>query len=1174
MKASDNTAPEAIIIKETAETQSIRKFIASCQNKNQPRVLTLLKKWRDKNKQLNIFLPLLLVGDDNKSVTLLHYFAEKNFPEVLAYLLTLPCQDQEGQTIYHSQLINSRRETALHTAALNGGQACVALLLEHDFDSTALDIFGESTLTNAIYENHLEIAEMLFANAQQRLGDQVQGLLNAQDSIRGFTMLHHVVFEGHPRLARWLLERGADQNLQEPELKATPLMFALSYAFASEDFYQTLNRKPGEKYPSKKACLAMVPILLEYAQDIDLEARDNSGFNVVDFVYEINNDEAIALMGKLFPVYVEENRLRLMGLRERTKVTDTLLEGFHAKPELPVKAVKPTNEKNIKIIMLAREYNETRLLIVLSQICYRESIYANELQALAILLDKIDDDAYLLLLESLFDLYKHFYRELKSEKMSHVCLEIIKAVLQYDVTSQLINSVDSKGILLIVKAAESNSTDLMEAIITHGASLNARAKHGISILGQLVARYPICTDVFSYILKITPDVFSQVSVAGENFAHQVVRSYQPGVLDLISLLPDYDKALMLKNTQDQTPAQLSASLLVLNIHRLVTQSNLESLGRIYAQADCLLQFNIEPVFQDVIAHLVRMLKDPVYQAAHEKLRTEIVFICTGYTVDLTDFEIGHQMALHYLLGHGEVEVIKQLLLSGAAPASYFNQTLVYACDQNDLILLSWVLIEQKYALEQYPEILTHVFQFLACSKELLAAVVRDRVLKYAHLVNDIDEAGDNALMRAFKRDDYALVGKLVDNAQYNLIHLNAHNETILHMVFDHLVALKSKLSKNKKIRRKQQLKIKSLLQLFRRLCARHADLITIPKDEKMLLHSICEIGDLELLEIGDHDWYAKYNQKSCLDIAYECNQISIVDSIFSHAQALFRQKNASGMTMIQAAIADEKLEWVRRLMSLEPNFCDLLARDGCSTWDIARENNNKEIYQLLPKEPMFDTIKFKVMPAPQPVDKEFVKHVVVKPALKTEVNTYPEPKVATLFKPVAPTTVMLQYFGATYFVNPNHLQPGLPLVPLQNWQTLPFMHYIFQLQSGRQLALVACPTQDGLVFVLFTPGLTQQLMLPVRHHMLDDVNLVGFLEIDNQFVPIPKDLSQWQIVIQYPQGMVSMQVREHMREQQQIQHYQQQLFQAQQMAALGQTQVFMEEGLNPQLLNCNTYPLR
>lgn len=1141
MKASKNAAPEMVVIEENKSTQKIRQFINSCRGKKDSKVLKLLKIWYEKNKQLNIFLPLFLIHNDNKTITLLHYFAEKNYPKVLSYLLTIPCQNQDDQEISHAFLYNSHRETALHTAAFYGSTECVKLLLEAKFDPTQFDIFNESTLTNALYSNRIDIVDMLFSAIQQRDAAQAQSLLNTTDSIRKFTMLHLVVFEGYPEMVRWLLKKGADQNLQEPECGATPLMFALAYAFADQATYDKLERKSEKRYPSKDACIKMISIFVEYVQDINLSVRDHSGLNVVDFAYDTNDDAAITLMSDLFPEYVTENQKRLQQLRETPTDSGTSA----AAPEVLPKAA---GERSHDILKLACNYDKLTLLSVVREMCRRGVLFSEEAQALTVVLGKIDADAYVSLLDGLFNLHKCLVQLTFDNKDIQVCLSIIQTILQFDDSCQLINRLNAVGELLLVKAAQSNRIDLIKCIIAHGANLNARAPFGISILGQLLVHYQQCPDVFKYLLGITPAVFSQLSDAGENLAHQVLRSYQPGVLNLVSNMPGFAQALTHKNLHGSTPVMLSQSLFQYRIYGLLEQSNLVHLEFIYAQADCLLQFDIEPVFDDVLVHLIRMLKCPEHQALSEKLRKEIIYICKSYNVDLIKIEIACQLALYYLLEHDEVALVKDVLSSGFAPQIYFDHALIFACDHKQLQLINWVLIEQNYALEQSPEILTRVFEFVAFINDPLANRACDRLVNYVHLMHDVDSAGDNTLMRAFRRDHPRLVDQLIKQQKYNFLHTNASDETILHMVYDKIVAVKNGRSVQKKTRLKQQAQIKLLLQLFKRLCACHAGLISIPRKGKMLLHSMCEIGDLELLEIGAHDWYAMYNQQSCLDIAFEYDHPNLVDYLFSNAQELFRQKNTAGLTIIQAAIAAQKVEWVRRLMALEPNFCEILARDGRSTLAIAKAVGNEEICALLPKEPVYDTVNFQRLPALKPVNKSTVKRgMVVFTALKAEADTYPEPNVATLFTPVVPKAVMLHYHGSVYFISPEQLQAGMLPIPQQNWQMVPFMHHLIQLQSGCHLALMVCPTERGLAFGLFRPDLTQQVMLPFRHHLLNDVDLVGYLEIQSQFIPVPKNLAQWQIMVQYPQGVAARPVAAFMQEQQQRQYYQQRLFQAPQM---------------------------
>lgn len=62
----------------------------------------------------------------------------------------------------------------------------------------------------------------------QEILDRNQTLVNERDA-SGATALHHAAFNGHRRIAKMLVERGADINSRDGEFGATPAGWAIEY---------------------------------------------------------------------------------------------------------------------------------------------------------------------------------------------------------------------------------------------------------------------------------------------------------------------------------------------------------------------------------------------------------------------------------------------------------------------------------------------------------------------------------------------------------------------------------------------------------------------------------------------------------------------------------------------------------------------------------------------------------------------------------------------------------------------------------------------------------------------------------------------------------------------------------------------------------------------------------
>ncbi|KAL5197262.1 hypothetical protein ABZP36_000774 [Zizania latifolia] len=127
--------------------------------------------------------------------------------------------------------------TALHIAASNGSEQCVRLLLENGADSNSRDPEGRVPLWEALCTRHQTVVQLLVdAGADLSSGDAVPygrvaveqddaallkeivrhgGDVAAAYSSDGTTPLHRAVLDGNVKMAKLLLEHGADADRED-----------------------------------------------------------------------------------------------------------------------------------------------------------------------------------------------------------------------------------------------------------------------------------------------------------------------------------------------------------------------------------------------------------------------------------------------------------------------------------------------------------------------------------------------------------------------------------------------------------------------------------------------------------------------------------------------------------------------------------------------------------------------------------------------------------------------------------------------------------------------------------------------------------------------------------------------------------------------------------------------
>jgi uncharacterized protein len=180
---------------------------------------------------------------------------------------------------------------------------------------------GLSAVMQACYHGHSEIVDLLLASDPQlnvfeaaALGrpERVRALVDDDaELIRswspdGFTALHFACFFGHPEIAEFLLERGAEVNaVSRNELGVTPLQSAAAgtHARAAE----LLLRAGADVHPAHPSGFTPLhsaaangdrrtaELLLEHGAD-PARAKDD-GKTPVDLAAENGHDEIVAMLG-------------------------------------------------------------------------------------------------------------------------------------------------------------------------------------------------------------------------------------------------------------------------------------------------------------------------------------------------------------------------------------------------------------------------------------------------------------------------------------------------------------------------------------------------------------------------------------------------------------------------------------------------------------------------------------------------------------------------------------------------------------------------------------------------------------------------------------------------------------------------------------------------------------
>ena len=147
--------------------------------------------------------------------------------------------------------------TALEIAIASGNLEAVKLILNHGG-------ITENAISTAISSKHLDIAEFLIK--------EVGADVNEQGNITGITPLISAIFFIKPKIAKLLIDYGADVNLKT-KLTRSPLMIA-----------------------SGKGNLEMVKILVNHGAD--LNTRDEKNFTALYHAMEKDNIDVIKFLIK------------------------------------------------------------------------------------------------------------------------------------------------------------------------------------------------------------------------------------------------------------------------------------------------------------------------------------------------------------------------------------------------------------------------------------------------------------------------------------------------------------------------------------------------------------------------------------------------------------------------------------------------------------------------------------------------------------------------------------------------------------------------------------------------------------------------------------------------------------------------------------------------------------
>ncbi|KAL5071427.1 hypothetical protein RYX36_022314 [Vicia faba] len=134
-----------------------------------------------------------------------------------------------------SEIDNKTGKTALHSAASKGSDHCVVLLLEFGADPNVKDFEGNIPLGEAIMGNHKSVTKLLIENGAdisltdvgrlacyavekkdiKLLKDIAQYGGDVKEASNGTTALHLAVGQGNVEMVKFLVEQGADVDLQD-----------------------------------------------------------------------------------------------------------------------------------------------------------------------------------------------------------------------------------------------------------------------------------------------------------------------------------------------------------------------------------------------------------------------------------------------------------------------------------------------------------------------------------------------------------------------------------------------------------------------------------------------------------------------------------------------------------------------------------------------------------------------------------------------------------------------------------------------------------------------------------------------------------------------------------------------------------------------------------------------
>ena len=135
-------------------------------------------------------------------------------------ILTIKELIGDGEVSVNS--LGAQNRTALHRALAGGFHDCALTLIELGADSGLKDALRRTCLHYTCLapeeDPALKCLELLFAHEKSK--DAVKSLVNAQTK-SGTTALHCAAEKGAVKLARFLLDHGADHNLKDEDGKTS-----------------------------------------------------------------------------------------------------------------------------------------------------------------------------------------------------------------------------------------------------------------------------------------------------------------------------------------------------------------------------------------------------------------------------------------------------------------------------------------------------------------------------------------------------------------------------------------------------------------------------------------------------------------------------------------------------------------------------------------------------------------------------------------------------------------------------------------------------------------------------------------------------------------------------------------------------------------------------------------